>query len=158
MVPKCLTSQVSSFYVTTSKKLSFCTCTSCLKGFLDLVGEGEDQFTFDTVNAGLHCSFRISRQMLPLLLMFGWKTFVLNATWKMIVIRTKLQWPLNSSEAFFFMVVEETSIFIVCWIGNAHLPKWIRTFTKLTFTGILCFVKDQLELHFETEINRTFYP
>jgi hypothetical protein len=29
---------------------------------------------------GLHCSLRISRQMLPLLLIFGWKTFVLNAT------------------------------------------------------------------------------
>lgn len=37
--------------------------------------------TFDMVRAGLHCSLRISRQMLPLLLMLGWKTFVLNATY-----------------------------------------------------------------------------
>ena len=34
------------------------------------------------VRAGLHCSLRISRQMLPLLLMLGWKTLVLNATWR----------------------------------------------------------------------------
>lgn len=33
------------------------------------------------VNAGLHCSFRMSRHILPLLLIFGWKTFVLNATY-----------------------------------------------------------------------------
>lgn len=37
--------------------------------------------TLEMVSAGLHCSFRISRQILPLLLMFGWKTLVLNATW-----------------------------------------------------------------------------
>lgn len=36
--------------------------------------------TLDMVRAGLHCSFKISRQMLPLLLIFGWKTFVLKAT------------------------------------------------------------------------------
>lgn len=36
--------------------------------------------TLDMVRAGLHCSFKISRQMLPLLLILGWKTFVLNAT------------------------------------------------------------------------------
>lgn len=38
--------------------------------------------TLEIVSAGLHCSLRISRQMLPLLLIFGWKTLVLNATWK----------------------------------------------------------------------------
>lgn len=36
--------------------------------------------TLDIVRAGLHCSFKISRQMLPLLLILGWKTFVLKAT------------------------------------------------------------------------------
>ena len=36
--------------------------------------------TLEMVNAGLHCSFNMSRQMLPLLLILGWKTFVLNAT------------------------------------------------------------------------------
>lgn len=36
--------------------------------------------TLEIVSAGLHCSLRISRQMLPLLLIFGWKTLVLNAT------------------------------------------------------------------------------
>jgi hypothetical protein len=39
-----------------------------------------NKLTFEIVNAGLHCSFKISRHMLPLLLMFGWNTFVLNAT------------------------------------------------------------------------------
>lgn len=43
----------------------------------------EDQNqTLEIVSAGLHCSLRISKHMLPLLLMFGWNTFVLNATWK----------------------------------------------------------------------------
>ncbi|MFS7923770.1 hypothetical protein Hanom_Chr03g00264661 [Helianthus anomalus] len=41
---------------------------------------GSEAQTLEIVRAGLHCSFRISRQMLPLLLMFGWKTFVLKAT------------------------------------------------------------------------------
>lgn len=36
--------------------------------------------TLDIVKAGLHCSFKISRQMLPLLLMLGWNTFVLKAS------------------------------------------------------------------------------
>lgn len=36
--------------------------------------------TFDTVSAGLHCSLRMSRQMLPLLLMLGWYTFVEKLT------------------------------------------------------------------------------
>ena len=36
--------------------------------------------TLDMVRAGLHCSLRISRQMLPLLLMFGWYTLVLKDT------------------------------------------------------------------------------
>ena len=40
--------------------------------------------TLDMVRAGLHCSFRISRQMLPLLLMFGWYTLVLKDTCKSI--------------------------------------------------------------------------
>jgi hypothetical protein len=34
------------------------------------------------VRAGLHYSLRMSRQMFTLLLMFGWKTLVLNATLK----------------------------------------------------------------------------
>ena len=40
------------------------------------------QCTFDTVSAGLHCSLRMSRQMLPLLLMLGWYTFVEKLTCK----------------------------------------------------------------------------
>jgi hypothetical protein len=40
------------------------------------------QGTFDTVSAGLHCSLRMSRQMLPLLLMLGWYTFVEKLTCK----------------------------------------------------------------------------
>ena len=38
--------------------------------------------TLDTVSAGLHCSLRISKQILPLLLMFGWYTFVWKLTCK----------------------------------------------------------------------------
>ena len=36
--------------------------------------------TFDTVKAGLHCSFRMSKHMLPLELMLGWYTFVAKLT------------------------------------------------------------------------------
>ena len=38
------------------------------------------QVTFETVKAGLHCSFRMSRHMLPLELMLGWYTFVAKLT------------------------------------------------------------------------------
>jgi hypothetical protein len=44
------------------------------------------KLTFEIVNAGLHCSFRISRQILPLLLTFGWNTFVLKATCKIYIL------------------------------------------------------------------------
>ena len=36
--------------------------------------------TLEIVKAGLHCSLRMSRHILPLLLIFGWKTFVLKDT------------------------------------------------------------------------------
>jgi len=36
---------------------------------------------FDTVRAGDHCDLRISRQILPLLFMFGWYIFVVKAIW-----------------------------------------------------------------------------
>jgi hypothetical protein len=52
----------------------------------------EDPLTFDMVRAGLHCSLRMSRQMLPLLLMFGWNTLVRNETWKILNIRNKSDW------------------------------------------------------------------
>lgn len=32
------------------------------------------------VSAGLHCSLSMSKQMFPLLFMFGWNTLVLKAT------------------------------------------------------------------------------
>lgn len=35
----------------------------------------------DTVKAGDHCDLRISRQILPLLFMFGWYIFVVKAIW-----------------------------------------------------------------------------
>lgn len=38
--------------------------------------------TLDTVSAGLHCSFKMSKQMLPLLLIFGWYTLVWKFTCK----------------------------------------------------------------------------
>lgn len=43
-------------------------------------GKAMDKQTLEMVNAGLHCSLRISKHILPLLLMLGWNTFVLNAT------------------------------------------------------------------------------
>uniref|UniRef100_A0A2P2LG78 Ubiquitin-conjugating enzyme E2 10 n=1 Tax=Rhizophora mucronata TaxID=61149 RepID=A0A2P2LG78_RHIMU len=49
-------------------------------GFGSVKREQIESNTLDMVRAGLHCSFKISRQMLPLLLIFGWKTFVLKAT------------------------------------------------------------------------------
>lgn len=47
--------------------------------------------TFDIVRAGLHCSLRMSRQILPLLLILGWKTFVRNETCQIskLISRTK---------------------------------------------------------------------
>jgi hypothetical protein len=35
---------------------------------------------FDIVNAGDHCDLKISKQILPLLLIFGWYIFVVKAT------------------------------------------------------------------------------
>ncbi len=49
-------------------------------GFGSVNREQMESSTLDMVRAGLHCSFKMSRQILPLLLIFGWKTFVLNAT------------------------------------------------------------------------------
>jgi hypothetical protein len=37
--------------------------------------------TLEMVRAGLHWSFKMSRQMLPWLLTLGWYTLVWNATW-----------------------------------------------------------------------------
>jgi len=49
-------------------------------GFGSVSREQMDSNTLDIVSAGLHWSLRMSRQMLPLLLMFGWNTLVRNAT------------------------------------------------------------------------------
>ena len=40
-------------------------------GYYKATGKQKNLLTLETVNAGLHCSFKISRQMLPLLLIFG---------------------------------------------------------------------------------------
>lgn len=57
-----------------------CSCMTANATTLKGDGKWFEERTLEMVNAGLHCSFRMSRQILPLLLMFGWKTFVLNAT------------------------------------------------------------------------------
>jgi len=54
--------------------------TSGSSGLGSVKREHIDSSTLEMVSAGLHCSLRISKHMLPLLLMFGWNTFVLNAT------------------------------------------------------------------------------
>jgi hypothetical protein len=54
--------------------------TSGSSGLGSVSREQTESSTLETVSAGLHCSLRMSRQMLPLLLMLGWNTFVLNAT------------------------------------------------------------------------------
>jgi len=62
-----------------------CSTLTCYQHILT-----EQNQTLEMVRAGLHCSLRISRQMLPLLLMLGWKTLVLNATWKECKKKTSL--------------------------------------------------------------------
>jgi hypothetical protein len=50
------------------------------------------RITLEIVKAGLHCSLRISRHMLPLLLILGWKTFVLKDTYnESIIIMIKME-------------------------------------------------------------------
>lgn len=59
-------------------------CGNCEAGNENITGKHkkEGKRTLEIVKAGLHCSFRMSRQMLPLLLILGWNTFVLNATYE----------------------------------------------------------------------------
>lgn len=54
--------------------------TSGSSGFGSHNREQIDNNTFDIVSAGDHCDRKISKQMLPLLLMFGWYIFVVNDT------------------------------------------------------------------------------
>lgn len=61
--------------------------TSGSSGFGSVNKEQMDNRTLDMVKAGLHCSLRISKHILPLLLMLGWKTLVLNATWNKKTIK-----------------------------------------------------------------------
>uniref|UniRef100_A0A0A9D8W3 Csu456(Uce) n=1 Tax=Arundo donax TaxID=35708 RepID=A0A0A9D8W3_ARUDO len=49
-------------------------------GFGSVSSEQIDSNTLEIVSAGLHWSFKMSRQMLPLLLIFGWNSLVRNAT------------------------------------------------------------------------------
>lgn len=60
---------------------------SCSKKQVLFALKIREKTTFEIVRAGLHCSLRISRQMLPLLFILGWKTFVLKATCKNIQIQ-----------------------------------------------------------------------
>lgn len=49
-------------------------------GFGSHSREQMDRRTLEMVRAGDHCDRRMSRQMLPLLLIFGWYILVVNAT------------------------------------------------------------------------------
>jgi hypothetical protein len=49
-------------------------------GFGSHNSEQIDNKTFEIVNAGDHCSFKMSKQMLPWEFTFGWYTFVLKFT------------------------------------------------------------------------------
>jgi hypothetical protein len=51
---------------------------SLTSGFGSHKSEQIDSKTFEMVNAGDHCERRISRQIAPFALMFGWKIFVVN--------------------------------------------------------------------------------
>lgn len=84
--------------------------------------QGRD-VTLETVKAGLHCSFKMSRQMLPLLLIFGWKTFVLNATCK---AHMKLVRYLQKILQRFFQ--------------QSHFNKWNNAFgrTKNSYSRSMC--------------------
>lgn len=50
------------------------------------------------VSAGLHCSLRISRQILPLLLILGWKTLVLKATYRVHSIIIQMERKIEFSK------------------------------------------------------------
>jgi len=54
--------------------------TSGSSGFGSVSSEQMDRRTFEMVRAGDHWLLRMSRQMLPLLLMFGWYILVVKAT------------------------------------------------------------------------------
>jgi hypothetical protein len=63
-----------------------CCCCYCLWAGLGWAGLGGcgcwcERRTLEMVRAGLHWSFKMSRQMLPWLLTLGWYTLVWNATW-----------------------------------------------------------------------------
>lgn len=49
-------------------------------GLGSVSNEQIDRSTLEIVRAGLHWSFRMSRQIPPLELMFGWKILVVNCT------------------------------------------------------------------------------
>ena len=61
-------------------------CIECFFSFTSGFGshnsEQIDSNTFEIVNAGDHCDRRISRQMAPFELMFGWKILVVNLNMK----------------------------------------------------------------------------
>ncbi len=74
-------------HISNVPKLAIANCMSLWNWMAMIMGnilwnkhEGADRQTLEMVSAGLHCSLRMSKQILPLLLMLGWNTFVLNAT------------------------------------------------------------------------------
>ena len=84
--------------------------------------------TLDMVRAGLHCSFRISRQMLPLLLMFGWYTLVLKDTCKSIRV-THIHKIANKGDdhelkRWFELPRTKKDKPLVAWKGNPEESEW----------------------------------
>ena len=77
------------------------------------------------VNAGLHCSFKMSRQMLPLLLMFGWKTLVLKATCRTQTCKLEKR---SKQEPFHFIITllgtSPGRLVVVCVLCSKTNERW----------------------------------
>ena len=117
--------------------------------------------TFDMVKAGLHCSLRMSRQMLPLLLMFGWNTLVRKETWNMFMseCQKKIEKITSSSKLVvwgpprlstilcFYLSIDVLWVEHMCWIR--HLCYIKHRFLKLS---LLLYEHVQPSLHNLTPI------
>lgn len=88
---------------------------------------------FETVSAGDHCDLRMSRQILPLLLILGWYIFVVNATcvktWDMKAVNNHLcstsinelimpNWSVRPMKQLLLLVVWRDNLLESEWWGK----------------------------------------
>jgi len=76
--------------------------------------------TLEMVNTWLHCSFKMLRQILALLFMFGWKTLVLNATCVVYKYNKHQDFGDGQHMTTLFLqdVKADTCIVIYVWVEN----------------------------------------